>query len=281
MMKLTKGLTLSLLMLASGCAMQGAAGVAPLPIAAAGPQEITVQATPQRQSTISIYAPARPKGVVLFSHGASGEPGSYPQLHQRLNAAGYAVLAPLHVDSRRHPAVASYNLQTAFEERIADMAAVARLAEERFPGLPVAAMGHSYGALLAQMQGGALKYISDARAPAVKAVVSFSSPGNISGLIQPPAYTTLAVPTLMITGTADTVPGFVADWREHVRPHNDAPAGGRYLMTIPDGDHFIAVARNPAHFQRAADAAIAFLDAFLLGDASARRRLDSAGLERR
>jgi alpha-beta hydrolase superfamily lysophospholipase len=268
---------LALLVLATGCATRGEAPVNAVALA----PEAVVQATPKRQSTISINASARPKGVVLFSHGGGSDPSKYAELYGRLNAAGYVVLVPLHVDSHRHPDVANYTLQMALGERIADIGAAARLAAERFPDLPVASMGHSYGALLAQMQGGALRYVADARAPAVKAVVSFSSAGSIPGLIQPSAFTTLAVPTLMITGTKDTVPGFVTDWRDHLRSHNDAPVGGRYALTIPNGDHDLVGGREAAHFQRATDAAILFLDAFLLGDGGARQRLDAAGLERR
>lgn len=249
--------------------------------AAVTPVEIGVQATPTREARVLVYAPTRPKGVILFSHAASASPDRYQLLFARLNAKGYAVLAPLHVDSRSHPDTGRYTLQTAFGERIADMAAVAQLAGTRFPRLPAAAMGHSYGALLAQMQGGALRYVADARAPAVRAVVSFSSPGNIPGLIQPPAYTTLAVPTLMVTGTADTVPGFVTNWEDHLRAFREAPAGGRYALTLPGGDHYAIIGGDLQRFERAVAATVAFLDAHLLGDEAARRRLAAIGLDRR
>ena len=105
------------------------------------PEIITAQATETRQVQIQVFAAARPKGVLVFGHGASGSPDRYLPLFARLNAAGYAVMAPVHVDSPQNPEHARYNLQTAFGERIADVGAAARAAAERFPGLPLAAVG--------------------------------------------------------------------------------------------------------------------------------------------
>jgi alpha-beta hydrolase superfamily lysophospholipase len=273
-------LALGALALATACAPRTPAA-AP---AVALPQVITVPATASRQVDIRVFAPARPKGVLVFGHGASGAPERYGALFARLNAAGYAVLAPLHVDSLQHPDHARYNLQTAFPERIADVGAAILAAAQRFPGLPVAAAGHSYGALLAQMQGGALAQIPGARAPQVRAVVSFSSPGIIPGLVQPgSAFTTLTVPSLMVTGTADAVPGFVSNWEDHLASYRGAPAGKPYSLVLPSGDHYLIAGADPQHFDRAVSATILFLDAHLLGDAGARRRLDApaSGIQRR
>lgn len=252
--------------------------------AAVTPQTLTVTATETRQLEIRVFAPARPKGVVVFGHGGNGWPDNYARLFARLNSAGYAVMAPVHVDSLRHPEHASYNLQTAFGERVVDVGATTRAAAQRFPGLPVAAVGHSYGSLLAQMQGGALRYITDARAAQVKAVVSFSSPGIIPGLVRPDAaFTTLAVPSLIVTGTADVVPGFTTNWEDHLASYRRAPAGGRYALILPGADHSLASGANPDHFERALSATILFLDAYVLDHAGARRQLDrvNSGLMRR
>ena len=43
------------------------------------------------------------KGVILFSHGAASAPWKYEELINYWVAAGYAVYAPLHVDSTDHP----------------------------------------------------------------------------------------------------------------------------------------------------------------------------------
>jgi dienelactone hydrolase len=250
----------------------------------ATPEIITARATETRQVQIQVFAPARPKGVLVFGHGASGSPDRYLPLFARLNAAGYAVLAPVHVDSLQNPEHARYNLQTAFGERIADVGATARAAAERFPGLPLAAVGHSYGALFAQMQGGALRDITDARTSEVRAVVSFSSPGIIPGLVRPDvAFSTVAVPSLTVTGTADVVPGFVSNWDDHLAAYRGAPAGGRYALVLPGATHGLIAGGEQEDFVRAVDVTILFLNAYLLGDTSARRRLDAStsGLQRR
>ena len=244
---------------------------------AVAPDIVTARATDTRQVQIQVFAPARPKGVLVFGHGAGGSPDRYLPLFARLNAAGYAVMAPVHVDSLQNPEHARYNLQTAFGERIADVGATARAAAERFPSLPLAAVGHSYGALFAQMQGGALRYITDARVNEVRAVVSFSSPGIIPGLVQPGiAFTTVAVPSLTVTGTADVVPGFVSNWEDHLAGFRGAPAGGRYALVLPGAEHDLMVGGKHENFGRAVDTTILFLDAYLLGNASARRRLDAS-----
>lgn len=248
---------------------------------------LTIPATAARQLSVHVAAPARPKGVVLFSHGGNSWPERYEALFARLNAAGYAVLAPLHVDSRRHPDTARFTLQTALPERVADAQAVARLAAERYPGLPIAAMGHSYGSLVAQMGGGALAYISGARIPAVKAVVAFSTPGRIPGLIQPTAFSTLAVPSLTVTGSEDRVPGLAAGTADHLLAFQGAPAGRHYALVIPGGTHELVGGADPAMFDKAVTAAVAFLDAELLGRSAARRQLATEagrarlGLQRR
>lgn len=264
-------MALGLVALCPACAPQ-------MPVAtstATAPETLTVRATPTRNVDIRVFAPARPKAVIVFGHGASGSPDNYRAMIARLNSAGYAVMAPLHVDSLQHPDHARYNLQSAFTERLADVTATANAAADRYPGLPMAAVGHSYGSLIAQMQGGALRYITDARAPQVRAVVSFSSPGIIPGLVQADAaFTTLAVPTLMVTGTADVVPGFVGNWEDHLASYRGAPVGERYALVVPEGDHGMIGEAGPGRFERAVLVTIRFLDAYLLGDPGARRQLD-------
>ena len=53
-------------------------------------------------------ATADPIGTILFSHGAQSAPWHYDRLIQPWREAGYAVWAPLHVDSTDHPLTADY-----------------------------------------------------------------------------------------------------------------------------------------------------------------------------
>jgi hypothetical protein len=72
---------------------------------------------------------------------------------------------------------------------------------------------------------------------AVKAVLASRRRGKIPGLIQPSAYQALAVPTMIVTGTADLVPGLVTDPADHLFPIESAPAGGKYALVVDASDH--------------------------------------------
>ena len=261
--------------------------LAGLAIAAFAPVAAHAQAVSikvgDRDLDLTVVRPAAVKGVVLFSHAAGATPQAYAALFDLWSRAGFMVVAPLHVDSRRHPRVADYTLQTAFPLRIADMAAAGAFAANVAPGAPVAAAGHSYGSLNAMIRGGALEAMIHGRDPATKAVLAFSSPGMIPGLIGPDAYGALTTPLMMITGDRDVMPGFIPEASAHLVPFETSPAGGKYLWLGKGVDHFFGNAimgagKDPAQsaaFDQAADLSVVFLKATLLGDASAKTTLAS------
>jgi alpha-beta hydrolase superfamily lysophospholipase len=239
---------------------------APLLAAAAGAETIDL-AVGSRTTRLGIWRPAAaPRGVLLFSTGHGSWPERYEPMIGAVVGAGYAVLAPLHVDSMQHPDRASFSPQQGFLERIADMKATSAHAAKAFPGVPVAAMGHSYGSLISLGLGGALADLMPMRDPSVTAVLAFSSPGSISGLVQPGAYASLAVPAMLITGTADTVPGFVTDPADHLRPIEQSPAGDKYALVIQGADHNLIGEPDAPGFARARMAAVTFLKAYVPGD---------------
>ena len=223
----------------------------------------------QRATTMQLWMPAHPRGVALFSHGHGSWPERYTQLAAALTAAGFAVLAPMHVDSVHYPDRDRFTLQQSFPERLAEMAAAAAYAAHWFAGLPVVAVGHSFGTLTALCLGGALATIGPFRNDAVRAVLAFSTPGRIPGLIQPSAYASVAVPVMIVTGSADTVPGFVTDPADHLFPAETVPTDS-YALVVAGADHGLVAA--PA-FGRAATPARLFLDGYGLADARALRAL--------
>lgn len=181
----------------------------------------------------------RPLGTLLFSHGAASAPWKYERLINRWVAAGYAVHAPLHVDSTDHPDRGRFSPADSWPARIADMRALA----DRHGGRAYIAAGHSYGALMALALGGATPstpatVTTPLRDRRVKAVLAFSPPAPIPGFVDPVAYAGLAVPALIQTGTADVPPG-ANDWRGHLAAW-EQPAGGgdRYALVISDVDHY-------------------------------------------
>lgn len=238
--------------------------------AAAATTTITVA---DRELALTVFRPAAPKGVIVFSHGAGGSAEAYAALLEAWSQAGFLVVAPLHVDSQKHPRKAEYNLRSAFPLRIADVGAAAGWAASAAPGLPLAYAGHSYGSLMSLMRGGALEAMIPARDPNAKAVLCFSSPGTIQGLMGPATFQTLNVPTLMLTGEQDVVPGMAPDWRAHLRAFEESPAGDKYAWIGKSVDH--GLAHHPEHpaFAEAVALSVTFLKAHLLDDAAAKAAL--------
>ena len=227
-----------------------------------------------RDVLMSIYRPVTaPKGVLMLSHGAGGSPEMMRPLIDQLRRAGFAVVAPLHRDSMEYAPAERDDLQTAFGTRIADLQAASALAAQTFPGLPAGAVGYSYGSLIALIGGGALEGMVGARVPAIKAVATFSSPGMIPGLVTPQSLQTVAVPTLMVTGTADVVPGFIPDAAQHVQYFENAPIGNRTLVLVDGATHDFVYGKETG-YDAATDLATEFLTAHVLGNASALQSLN-------
>lgn len=238
------------------------------PVSAA-PETVTIKAD-QRDLTLSVWRPEAPKAVIIFSHGGNGAPAAYEKLLESWKAAGFLVVAPLHTDSFKHPGP-DHGLQSAFPIRIADFAAAEAWANEAAPGLPHAAAGHSYGSLTAMIGGGALDSMVHAKSRQIKAVIAFSSPGTIPGLINPASFSTLDVPLLMVTGDGDVVPGFAADWKAHLLPFEAAPAGAKYAWIGTGVTHGLA-GRDPAEdaaLSNVVRLSLAFLDAYVVGNPAA------------
>jgi len=180
-------------------------------------------------------------GTILFSHGAQSSPLHYPDMIGAWVAAGWNVIAPLHVDSTEHPDHARHTGAHWWKVRIEDVRAVAR----QIGGAYVAA-GHSFGGLNALTLGGAAATLpagvtGPLRDPAARAVLAFSPPRPVAGMITAPGYAELAVPALIQTGTIDlTIPGAPADsWKGHLTAFDvAAPGGHRYALVLDGADHY-------------------------------------------
>ena len=254
--------------------------------------QLTLESASGRSIAVTRWRPARRRGVILFSHGALSAPRFYDLLILPWVAAGYEVWAPLHVDSAAHPDRAAFTGPQGWAARIEDMHVLADHCGAR----RYVAAGHSYGALVALTLGGASPVpppgmagtLADRRA---KAVVAFSPPGPMAGLIAEGGYATVAVPALIQTGTRDlpyAAPGQPRDpesWRTHLRAYEEPPAGGgRYALVVDGVDHYFGGAicnfdrpgpRQPAEAAAAAAVARLFMNAYLLSDGTARASLDA------
>lgn len=207
-------------------------------MAAPATTTITLSAADGRLVDVMVVAPAEPRGVILFSHGGGSSPGVTRALFDTWAVRGFAVLAPTHTDSLTIAADRRTTMQAALATRVADMRLAATHAIKAYPNLPLAEVGYSYGSLTALIGGGALSAIVPGSIPGVKAVVMFSSPGPIPGLTSAPgAFAGVAVPTLLITGSADTVPGFVTDAAQHLTYFEALPAGKRTALIVKHANH--------------------------------------------
>lgn len=230
-----------------------------------------------RDLELTIVRPDAPRGVVIFSHGAGGAPDGYAALLDVWAKAGFLVVAPLHVDSLKHPDHAKYDLRAAFPARLADLAAASAYVTHAAPGLPVAAAGHSYGALMSMIRGGALEGMIPAQDPTVKAVLCFSDAGVVKGLIGPTAYAGLKKPMLMITGDKDVMPGMFDDWRDHLYAFETSAPGDKYAWIGKGVDHGLAHHKDDPAFAEASSLSLTFLQAHVLDDAAAKPGLAARG----
>jgi predicted alpha/beta-hydrolase family hydrolase len=242
-----------------------------------------------RSVKVSIWpAVGEQSGVILFSHGALSSPESYERLIGPWTRAGFKVLAPLHVDSTRHPDHARHGMIDSWRCRLLDMRALGGFANSpRY-----IAAGHSYGALTALTLGGAQAVIPPGvagplRDPRAKAVVAFSPPGPSPGLITAEGYSHLAVPALIETGDRDVPPAAMGggDYHMHLTAFDVAPAGDKYALVLEGVDHYFGglICRldlpGLPQTQGLGEAAVLssdFLRAYGAGDASARARLETA-----
>ena len=234
--------------------------------AAAAAQDGTLVLADGRQVPVRRWQPpGKPRGLIPFSHGANSSGAKYDRLCGALAAAGFLVAAPTHADSPDHPGGGS--IPQGIPLRLADMRGL--IAEGVAAGLPVIAAGHSYGALIAQMLGGA----GGAPDAAVAAVVAWSPPGPFPPAITADLWKTVARPMFVETGTADMLPIMAPTWDVHRVSHDVAPGPG--VLFVGEGvDHYFGniICRperteppQEAQFADALAVTLAFANAVLAG----------------
>ncbi len=239
-----------------------------------------------RKIDLSVWEAAEERGVVIFSHGFNASPTAYHRILSQWVDHGFTVVAPLHIDSLSHPDQTN-NGPTAFATRIADLAVARNYIKTTRPGRPLIAAGHSFGSLMSLIGGGAVTVAGPLGDPDVRAIVAFSSVGDVPGVIMPETYSALRAPALMITGDADLVPGYVSDWHAHRSPFDQGAPGDKMLLVVPGGDHSLVDNAEAADFELIVRLSITFMETYGLGDAAARGRLealvapDGVSLERR
>jgi len=182
-------------------ALPGCASVpnAPAEQASLAREVVTLPASGGRGRELTVWTPQQPRGVALLSTGSGRAPDRYALLVERLGAMGLAIVAPVHLESAGAAALS----QGVSQERIADLAAGAAYAKDRFAGLPVLAVGHGFGSLTAMALGAALAEERSFTEPTPRGVIAFSAPAATERLAGPDAVATLGVPVLLLAGSTE------------------------------------------------------------------------------
>jgi acylglycerol lipase len=165
---------------------------------------------------------ARPRGVVLLSHGYAEHVGRYREFAAHLTTRGLAFAG---IDHRGHGRSGGPRGHCGgFDELVADVRTLADMAEQWWPGVPRVLFGHSLGGLLAfiyllrhpdTVRAGALSgpafRIPDAAPPAQQLV------GRILGRIAPRVAFTTKLDEKLLARDPAVGAAYVADPLVHRR----------------------------------------------------------------
>ncbi len=213
--------------------------------------EVTLAAAVDRDSRVTVTAPidAGVYPLIVFSHGAFAAPERYQRLLDAWASQGYVVAAPLHIDSELIQHEAPPTPQAVWQSRLDDVTAIVEqartIAGALNPGVELdstqwIATGHSYGAFVVQVMGGAASEwpaeIRKVTPPG--AVIAFSPPGPIAGFIPEHAWASMTAPQIVLTGTGDILPGFIDDWTLHTLAFDQAQGPDQWLWIGEGVDHY-------------------------------------------
>lgn len=265
----------------------------------------------KREIPIRVYlAPGpNPAPVILFSHGLGGSREGNAYLGQHWARRGFVGVFLQHPGSdstvwqdvppaRRIAAMREAASGRNFMLRVGDVSAVLdQLVEWNETGVPalggrlemtkVGMSGHSFGAVTTQAVSGqrtriGAKPFTDARITAAL-LLSPSSPREGTPR---QAFSRVAMPWLLMTGTHDTALIGSADVASRLAVFPALPPGGKYELVLYRGEHSAFTdralpgdteRRNPNHHRVILAISTAFWEAHLRQDSAARAWLDSDG----
>lgn len=262
-----------------------------------------------REVPLRIFLPkaTAPAPVVLFSHGLGGNREGSAYLGQHWAGRGYVAVFLQHPGSddsvwkdtpllKRMEAMKKAASAENFQLRVADVPAVLDQLERwnkddpalkgRLDLTRVGMSGHSFGAVTTQaVSGQAFPLGKGFTDPRVKAAVVMS-PGTPRAGDAKKAFADVKLPWLLLTGTNDTSPIGEQTVETRLAVFPALPAGGKYELVLDKAEHSAFTdralpgdkeARNPNHHKAILAVTTAFWDAYLRGDADARRWLDGDG----
>ncbi len=180
--------------------------------------------------------------LAIFSHGAFASNEDYNAVIEPLVSAGYRAVIPLHPDSKSHPLTTSFSPTDYLKLRIEDHNAIlSHYAQNSGQPKEWISAGHSFGAMVALLYGGAGQEGHGIEALPLGApshVIALSPPGAIKGYFEKSRFSGLTTPTLLVTGTTDVVPGMITDWEDHLDAYKGAPKNVVQAAVFDKRDHY-------------------------------------------
>jgi len=271
-----------------------------------------------RPVPVKIYYPAdmaAPLPLVIFSHGLGGSREGYEYLGRHWASHGYISLHVQHIgsddavwrgqdqpmQSMRQAAIRPENAVNRARDVSFVLDEMARL--NNAPGLfqgrvdleKVGLAGHSFGANTTLVATGQVFILPGGRTvgfaePRIKAAIPMSAPVPHSRDDLDRVFDGITVPCLHMTGTLDDSPIGETKAAERRLPFDHIGGAEQFLVIFNGGDHMIFSGRprnaaagggeKDALFQDLIrQAATAFWDAYLMGDARAKSWLSGGGLK--
>lgn len=219
----------------------------------------------ERPLPLAAYVPREggPYPLVLFSHGLGLNETAYRELARSWASHGYVVVLPRHEDQdppesweRLTPLPPPIDFLPNSASRARDlrqvldgieaMAGVQPRLEGRIDGARVAAAGHSFGTLGAQLVGGAasrVEELSDLADPRIEAILLFAAFGAGAAGLDADSWAGLETPILAMTGSNDPAP-FGGDPLERLDPALRAASPDSMAFLLKDADHLAYLGRR-------------------------------------
>lgn len=236
---------------------------------------VRLSASEGRELEVRVWPAKSPAAVIVFSAGGGGEPATYERLMHALAQEGFTIVAPVHRDPLARGDLSGAGGPQSFTMRMEDLAVTRGYAEAIQPGLPLVVMGHSFGSLMSSLAAGASTPAGPQGASNVRALVAFSSPGLVPGLVSPDTYRSLDAPVLVVTGDRDVVQGFATDWRDHRAIYDHSTVPGSALAVFEGADHNLVVNASETTFAELVKLTTTFIRANAVGDPLARAELEA------
>jgi len=268
-----------------------------------------------RDVPVKVYYPTtggQPLPVIIFSHGLGGSREGYEYLGRHWASHGYVSVHPTHIgsdtsvlmqgsrplESMRKAAADLHNATDRPKDVsfVIDRLTAMNKSDAKFKGRlaldKIGVAGHSFGGYTALATagqsfvglGGRSQSLGD---PRIKAVIAMSAPAKRrDDATMDQTYGSIKAPCFHMTGTRDDSP--IGETRAEDRriPFDHMFGGDNFLLIFTDGDHMVFSGRqrrfeggdkDERFHELILQGSTAFWDAYLKGDADARKWLADGG----